>query len=205
MASTRPGLVDDRRRPRAAFLRARRAPRRARSRTPARASRGRARAQGRARSPSRASRSAGSTRRGQGMRPPASQSALSPAGTPGTAHDAGPTAYSTTSSPKCMGRSRISPTWLGTATKQSRRPARLPSHQIACPPPRSPVITVSATHAARPIATTASAAVPPSPRISAPTPAVAVFPAATPARITIETLDEAARVVRGQRRSAAAC
>ena len=42
--------------------------------------------------PSRASRSAGSTSRGHGSRPCASHSAPSPAGTPGTAHDAGPTA-----------------------------------------------------------------------------------------------------------------
>ena len=39
--------------------------------------------------PSRASRSAGSTRRAHGSRPCARQSAPSPAGTPGTAHEAG--------------------------------------------------------------------------------------------------------------------
>ena len=44
-------------------------------------------------------------------------------------------------------------------------------------------MTVSATHDASAIATTASAAVPPSARISAPTAAVAGWPAATPGLI----------------------
>src|ERR687892_2179602 len=73
----------------------------------------------------------------------------------------------------------------GTATKKSSRSARssAPSYQIACPPPAMPVVTVSATHAARPAATAASAAVPPSSSISSPAAAVAGCPAAIPAEI----------------------
>jgi hypothetical protein len=58
-----------------------------------------------------------------------------------------------------------------------------PSNTIAWQPARSPLMTVSATHEASAIATTASAAVPPSARISMPTSAVAGCPAATPARM----------------------
>ena len=49
------------------------------------------------------------------------------------------------------------------------------------PPPRRPVMTVSATHEAREAATAASAAEPPSSRISSPTSTVAGCPAATAA------------------------
>src|SRR5919199_3407714 len=52
---------------------------------------------------------------------------------------------------------------------------------MAWPPPRSPVITVSATHEARQAATAASAALPPAARISTPASAVAGCPAATAA------------------------
>ena len=61
----------------------------------------------------------------------------------------------------------------GTAANPSRFDTRDPSNTIAWQPASSPLITVSATHDASPIATTASAAVPPSARISAPTSAVA--------------------------------
>src|SRR5207244_5284695 len=53
-----------------------------------------------------------------------------------------------------------------------------------CPPPRNPVITVSETQDAREAATTASAALPPSARISIPAAVVAGCPAATAASIT---------------------
>src|SRR5688572_1492403 len=53
------------------------------------------------------------------------------------------------------------------------------------PPPRRPVITVSATHDARQAATAASAAEPPSSRISIPASTVAGCPAATPAFINL--------------------
>ena len=58
--------------------------------------------------------------------------------------------------------------------------ARRPSHQMAWPPPSRPVMTVSATQDARHIATAASAAVPPSARISAPAWAVAGMPPPPP-------------------------
>src|SRR5919206_4639815 len=54
---------------------------------------------------------------------------------------------------------------------------------MAWPPPSNPVITVSATQEARHAATAASAAEPPSARISIPASAVARWPAATAARI----------------------
>src|SRR5919204_2898259 len=54
---------------------------------------------------------------------------------------------------------------------------------MACPPPSNPVITVSATHDASDAATIASAALPPSARISRPAAAVAGCPAATAASI----------------------
>ena len=56
--------------------------------------------------------------------------------------------------------------------------------EMACPPPSRPVMTVSATHEARQAATTTSAALPPSSRISAPASAVAGWPAATALRMT---------------------
>src|SRR5581483_1815887 len=62
----------------------------------------------------------------------------------------------------------------------------------ACPPPRNPVITVSATHDARHAATAASAAEPPACRISIPASAVAGWPAATAARSIPATLDATA-------------
>ena len=57
---------------------------------------------------------------------------------------------------------------------------REPSKTIAWQPASRPLITVSATHDASAIATTASAAVPPSARISAPTAAVAGCPPRLP-------------------------
>ena len=62
---------------------------------------------------------------------------------------------------------------------RARRIPRAASKWIACPPPSRPVITVSATQEARQAATTASAALPPASRISAPTSAVTGCPAAT--------------------------
>src|SRR5512133_439960 len=56
---------------------------------------------------------------------------------------------------------------------------------MACPPPSKPVITVSATQEASDAATAASAAVPPSARISTPAAVVAGCPAATPACIAL--------------------
>src|ERR671934_1667016 len=78
----------------------------------------------------------------------------------------------------------------GTATKQSRFRARrlTASNQIACPPPSKPVITVSATQEASDAATAASAAVPPSSRISIPASTVAGWPAASPGRSIAATL-----------------
>ena len=61
----------------------------------------------------------------------------------------------------------------GTSTKQSRFQACSPFQWIAWPPPRRPVITVSATQDAREAATAASAAVPPASRISIPAATVA--------------------------------
>src|SRR4051794_40515513 len=58
---------------------------------------------------------------------------------------------------------------------------------MACPPPSSPVMIVSAAHEAREAATAASAADPPAARISSPASAVAGWPAAT-AAITREVL-----------------
>src|ERR671938_317521 len=52
---------------------------------------------------------------------------------------------------------------------------------MACPPPRSPVLTVAATQEASAAVTAASAAVPPSSRISIPASTVCGCPAATPA------------------------
>src|SRR5918912_4608647 len=52
---------------------------------------------------------------------------------------------------------------------------------MACPPPRRPVMTVSATQEASDAATAASAALPPSCRISIPASTVCGCPAATPA------------------------
>ena len=52
--------------------------------------------------------------------------------------------------------------------RQSSSSAERPSQWIACPPPSNPVMIVSATQDARQAATAASAAVPPSSRISIP-------------------------------------
>src|SRR5918912_173062 len=59
---------------------------------------------------------------------------------------------------------------------------------MACPPPSSPVMTVSATQEASDAATAASAAVPPSSRISIPASTVAGWPAASPGRSIAATL-----------------
>src|SRR3954468_15638442 len=73
------------------------------------------------------------------------------------------------------------PSRPGTATKKSRQRVSpvAPSWCVAKPPPASPVKTVSAAQDARTIDTTASAALPPWPRISPPTPAAETLPAAT--------------------------
>src|SRR3990172_1890254 len=89
----------------------------------------------------------------------------------------------TSSSPNAIGNSTGSPAPEGTAANPSRFMTRDPSNTTAWHPDSRPLITVSATQDASAIATTESAAVPPSARISAPTSAVAGWPAATPARI----------------------
>src|ERR671934_822355 len=80
---------------------------------------------------------------------------------------------------------------------------------MACPPPRRPVMTVSATQEASDAATAASAALPPSCRISIPASTVCGCPAATPAgraegAIPVATLlrdrASAARVLPARRR-----
>jgi hypothetical protein len=87
----------------------------------------------------------------------------------------------------------MSPSPEGTAAKPSTFATREPSKTIAWQPASSPLMTVSATHEASPIATTASAAVPPSARIPIPTSAVAGWPAATPARIASDTVSQGFR------------
>ncbi len=138
-----------------------------------RASRACARASREAELLARASSSAGSQSRRQGRRPNLSASSPSAAGRPGTAHDAAPIAYTTSSSPNAMGSSASSAEADGTAANPSRFMTLVPSNTMAWQPARRPLITVSATQDASAIATTASAAVPPSARISAPTSAVA--------------------------------
>src|SRR5919202_4265874 len=59
---------------------------------------------------------------------------------------------------------------------------------MACPPPSNPVMTVSATQETSDAATAASAAVPPSSRISIPASTVAGWPAASPGRSIAATL-----------------
>src|SRR5919108_1118859 len=85
---------------------------------------------------------------------------------------------------------------------------------MACPPPRSPVITVSATHDASDAATAASAALPPACRISTPASTVCGCPAATPAgraegAIPVATLlrdrASAVRVLPARRRGLRSC
>src|SRR4051812_9673719 len=77
--------------------------------------------------------------------------------------------------------SRPSPPRPGTAQKKSRLRASpaCASQYIACPPPRRPVMIVSATHEVNAAATAASAADPPASRISTPASTVAGWPAAT--------------------------
>ena len=82
----------------------------------------------------RQARAPARTSRFQGSRPSRSQSSPSAAGSPGTAHDAGPIAYTTSSSPKAIGSSASSPSPEGTAAKPSRfMHARAVEHDRVAP------------------------------------------------------------------------
>ena len=127
------------------------------------------------------------------MRPIRAQSSSSAAGSPGTAQEAGPIEYGTSSSPNGTSTSESVPCPEGTAANPSRFLTDDPSKTIAWQPERRPLITVSATAEASAIATIASPAVPPSAKISAPASAVVACPAATPTRMPRSAGDLAGR------------
>jgi hypothetical protein len=126
--------------------------------------------------PTRARPSAGSTRPTGGTGVPIAPGA---AGRPGTAHERARSVRRARSQRRS--EALTSPLRDGTAAKPSRFTTRAVEHTAWHP--AKAAVDLSATHDASAIATTASAAVPASARISAPTPAVAGWPAATPGLI----------------------